>query len=92
MCYLKTILRGRSKEDTIRLDEMEKVSGVLSDKQLSARVKGEIYNSVVRPGMMYGMETVAATERQLKKMEEAQLKMMRWALGATGKEMIRKTH
>ena len=34
--------------------------------------------------MMYGMETVAATERQGKKMEEAQLKMMRWTLEVGG--------
>ena len=38
---------------------------------------------------MYGMETVAVTERQVKKMEVAELKMVRWALGVTRKDMIR---
>ena len=45
----------------------KKVSGALCDNKLSARVKGKIYKSVVRPAMLHGMEIVAATERQVKK-------------------------
>ena len=66
-----------------------KVSGVLCDRKLSAKVKGKIYKSVVRPAMLYGMETVAVTERQMGKMEVAELKMVRWALGVTRKDKIR---
>ena len=65
------------------------MSGVLCDRKLSARVKDKMYKSVVRPGMLYGMETVAVTERQVGKMEVAKLKMVRWALGVTRKEKIR---
>ena len=39
--------------------------------------------------MLYGMETVAMTERQVGKMEVAELKMVRWALGVTRKDKIR---
>ena len=46
-----------------------KVSGVLCNRKLSAKVKGKIYKNVVRPTMLYGMETVAVTERQVGKME-----------------------
>ena len=45
--------------------------------------------SVVRPAMLYGMETVAVTERQAGKMEVAELEMVRWALGVTRKDKIR---
>ena len=62
---------------------------MLCDRKLSARVKGKMYKCVVRPALMYGMETVAVTERQVKKMEVAELKMVRWALGVTRKDMIR---
>ena len=55
----------------------KKVSGVLCDRKLSARVKGKMYKSVVRPAMLCGMETVAVTERQVEKMEVAELKMVR---------------
>ena len=56
------------------------MSGVLCDRKLSARVKGKMYKSVVRPAMLYGMKTVPVTERQMGKTE---LKMVRWALGVT---------
>ena len=39
--------------------------------------------------MLYGMETEAVTERLVGKMEVAELKMDRWALGATRKDKIR---
>ena len=49
----------------------KKVSGVLCDRKLSARVKGKMYKSVVRPAMLSGMKTVIVTERQVGKMEVA---------------------
>ena len=67
----------------------KKVSGVLCDRKLSATVKGKMYKSVVRPAMLYGMETVAVTEKQVEKMEVAKLKMVRWALGVTRKDKIK---
>ena len=48
-----------------------------------------MYKSVVRPAMLYGMEMVAVTERQMGKMEVAELKMVRWALVVTRKDKIR---
>ena len=60
-----------------------KVFGVLCHRKLSAKVKGKMYKSVVRPTMLYGIETVAVTERQVRKMEVAELKMVRWALRVT---------
>ena len=55
----------------------KKVSGVLCDRKLSARVKSKMYKSVVGPTMFYGMETVAVTERQMGKMEVAELTIKR---------------
>ena len=48
-----------------------------------------MYKSVVRSAMLYGMETVAVMERQVRKMEVAELKMVRWALGVTKEDKIR---
>ena len=66
-----------------------KVSEVLCDRKLSAKVKSKMYKSVVIPVMLYGMETVTVTERQMGKMKVAELKMVRWALGVTRKDKIR---
>ena len=65
------------------------MSGVLCDRKLSAKVKVKMYKSVLRPTMLYGMETVAVTERQVGKMEVAELKMVRWALGVTRKDKVK---
>ena len=65
------------------------MSGVLRGRKLSARVKSKIYKSVVRPAMLYGMETVAVRKRQVGKTKVAELKMVRWALGVTRKDKIR---
>ena len=51
--------------------------------------KGKMYKSIVRPATLYGMETVAVTERQLRKMEVPELKMVRWALIVTRKKKIK---
>ena len=66
-----------------------RVSGVLCDRKLSARLKGKIYKCAVRPAVLYGMEMMAMTERMVKKIEVAELKMVRWALGVTLKDKVR---
>ena len=65
------------------------MSGVLCYRKLSARVKGKMYKSVVRPAMLYRMETMAVTEKQMEKIDVAELKVVRWALGVTRKGKIR---
>ena len=67
----------------------KKVFEVVCNRKLSAKVKGKIYQNVVRPAMLYGMETVAMTEKQVGKMEVAELKMVRWARGVTRKDKIK---
>ena len=66
-----------------------RVSGVICDKRLPARVKGKVYSSVVRPAMVYGLETVAVTKKQVEEMEVEEMKMLRFAMGVTRKDKIR---
>ena len=70
------------------MDELEE--GVWSSvrQEVISKVKGKMYKSVVRPAMLYGMETVAVTEREMGKIEVLELKMVRWALGVTRKDKI----
>ena len=39
-----------------------KMTGLLCDRHVSARLKGKLHRTVVRPAMMYGLETVALTK------------------------------
>ncbi|KAK3515358.1 hypothetical protein QTP70_018753 [Hemibagrus guttatus] len=61
-----------------------KVLGVLCDRKISARIKGKVYRTVVRPAMLYGLEIVSLRKRQ-----ESELKMLRFSLGVTRLDRIR---
>ncbi|KAK3534872.1 hypothetical protein QTP86_032390, partial [Hemibagrus guttatus] len=66
-----------------------KVSGILCDQKISARIKGKVYRTVVRPAMLYGLETVSLRKRQESELEVAELKMLRFSLGVTRLDRIR---
>ncbi|KAK3528823.1 hypothetical protein QTP70_011718 [Hemibagrus guttatus] len=66
-----------------------KVSGVLCYRKISARIKGKVYRTVVRPAMLYGLETVSLRKRQESELEVAELKMLRFSLGVTRLDRIR---
>ncbi|KAK3509487.1 hypothetical protein QTP70_035130, partial [Hemibagrus guttatus] len=66
-----------------------KVSGVLCDRKISARIKGKVYRTVVRPAMLYGLETVSLRKRQESELEVAELKMLRFSLGVARLDRIR---
>ncbi|KAK3574608.1 hypothetical protein QTP86_011520 [Hemibagrus guttatus] len=66
-----------------------KVLGVLCDRKISARIKGKVYRTVLRPAMLYGLETVSLRKRQESELEVAELKMLRFSLGVTRLDRIR---
>ena len=68
---------------------LRKASGVICDRRLPARVKGKVYSTMVRPAMLYGLETVAVTNKQIEEMEVAEMKILRFAMGMTTKDKIR---
>ena len=69
-----------------------RVSGVICDRRLPARVKRKVYSSMVRSAMVYGLETVAVTKKQVEEMEVVEIKMLRFAMGVTRKDKIRNEH
>ena len=69
-----------------------RVSGVICDRRLQARVKGKVYSLMVRPAMVYGLETLAVTKKQVEEMEVAEMKMLRFAMEVTRKDKIRNEH
>ena len=66
-----------------------RMSRVICDRRVPARVEGKVYRVAVRPAMLYGLETVALTKRQEAEMEVAELKMLRFSLGVTIMDKIR---
>ncbi|KAK3513844.1 hypothetical protein QTP70_028833 [Hemibagrus guttatus] len=53
------------------------------------RESGKVYKTVVRPAMLYGLETVSLRKRQEADLEVAELKMLRFSLGVTRLDRIR---
>ena len=67
----------------------KRVSGILCDRKISLRVKGKVYNTVVRLAMMNGAETWAVKKAQEKKLDVAEMRMLRWMSGVTKLDRIR---
>ena len=94
--YLGTVVSadGSCEEEVRRRVQAEwqswrRASRVPCERKLSARLKGKMCKSVVRPEMLYGMETVAVTARLEKNMEAAELRRVRLALGVALKDRVR---
>ena len=66
-----------------------KATGVICDRKISAEMKGKLYKVLVRPAMMYGLETIALTKRQEAELEVAEMKMLRFSLGVTRLDKIK---
>ena len=49
---------------------------MICDRRMLAKTKGKVYKTVVRPAMLYGLETVAEFNRGGRK-------MLRFSLGVT---------
>lgn len=48
--------------------------------------------TVVRPALLYGLEVVALTKRQVAELEVAELEMLRFSLGEMRMDRIRNEH
>ena len=47
---------------------------------------------MVRPAMVYGLETVVVTKKQLEEMEVAEMKMLKFTMGLMRKDKIRNVY
>ncbi|KAI3823773.1 hypothetical protein L1987_05214 [Smallanthus sonchifolius] len=63
--------------------------GVLCDKRFPIGLKGKFYRVAVRPAMLYGTDCWAIKKTQARKMDVAEMRMLRWMCGHTRKDRIR---
>ena len=61
----------------------------MCDKTVPQMVNRQLHKTMVRPVMACGMENVSVTKRQEKKMQVAEMKMLRWSVGLTLKDRMR---
>ncbi|XP_070046511.1 uncharacterized protein [Nicotiana tomentosiformis] len=56
-------------------------SGVLCDKKVPRKLKGQFYRVVVRPTMLYGAECWPVKIAHVQKLNVAEMRMLRWMCG-----------
>ena len=66
-----------------------KASGIICDRMVQTKVKGEFYRTAIRPVLSYGSECWAIKKQQEHKMDVSEMKMLRWSSGYTLKDRIR---
>lgn len=66
-----------------------RVSGVICNKRVPARLEVKVYKTVVSTAMSYGLKTVALTKRQEEVFEVAESKKLRFSLGIRRMDRIR---
>ena len=64
-------------------------SGVLCDRIMNVKIKGKVNRTAIRPALIYGAETWALKKAQEKKLEVAEMRMLRWMCGVTKLDKIR---
>ena len=70
----------------------KRCSGVLCDRRMPLKLKGNVYKTVVRPAQLYGADTWATTRVQEARLEVNEMRMMRWVCGVTRRGKIRNEH
>ena len=53
------------------------------------RLKGKFHKTVVRPAMLYGTETASMKKTDEKRMDVAEMRMLRWMCGVTREDRIK---
>ncbi|KAE8658174.1 Zinc finger CCCH domain-containing protein 64 [Hibiscus syriacus] len=61
---------------------------VLCDKKVPLKLKGKFYRMAIRPALLYGSECWAIKKDHVRKMEAAEMRMLRWVCGRTLWDMI----
>ena len=57
--------------------------------KMSARLKAKVYKSMVRPVLLYGAETWATKETDMKLLEKTEMRMLRCIRGVSLKAHVR---
>ncbi|KAJ0617179.1 putative RNA-directed DNA polymerase [Helianthus annuus] len=64
-------------------------TGVLCDKRFPDKLKGKFYRVAIRPSMLYGTDCWAIKKIHARKLDVAEMRMLRWMCGHTRLDKIR---
>ena len=88
--YLRSTLdrRGGASKDldnrvTKAWSKWRELSGVICDKKIQTKLKLLIYQTVIRPSLLYRSETWLMSVKDEKRMATTEMMMVRWAMGVS---------
>ena len=64
-------------------------SGVLCDKRVPQKIKGEFYRTTIRFAMLYGAEYWPTKRRHVQQISVAEIRMLRWICSHTRRDRVR---
>ena len=93
-CYLGDVLNGEGGSsmasiNRVRekwLEEIQGMSGVLTNKKVALRLKGRVYAACVQSAMLYGSETWTANTEHVARLSRAEMIMVRCMWSVTKRE------
>lgn len=68
------------------------LSGVLCDKKIPIKLKGKVYNTIIKPVLLYGSECWTRLSTHTQKMNVTETRMLRWSGGVTLFDRVRNKH
>lgn len=94
--YLGSILTSDGKIDndvihrtTTGWYKWRQLTGVMCDRKMPLKVKGQMYKTAIRPAVLYGSECWATNKTHLNKLHTTEMRMLRWSAGVTLLDKIR---
>jgi len=75
-------MRKTSQLELLQHGKNEK-SYVLCDRRMPVAIKGKVYRTMVRPILIYGLETWTLIRRKEERLEKTEMRMLRWILCIT---------
>mgnify|MGYP007071599789 CR=1 FL=1 len=94
-CYLGDMLNGGGGANSASVarvrcawGKFKELSGILTRKEVSLKLKGKVYMACVRSAMVYGSETWAMTVELSNRLERTEMRMVRWMCGVSLRDRV----
>ena len=94
-CYLSDMLNGGGGANSASVARVgcawrkfKELSGILTRKEVSLKLKGKLYVMCVRSAMVYRSETWAMMVEQSGRLERMEIRMVRWICGVLLRDRV----
>ena len=92
-CYLGDTISARGGAEAASVarvrsawKKFRELSGLITNKEVSLRLKGKLYSSIIRSIMLYGSECWALKVDQEARLDRTEMRMVRWMSGVRLRE------